>query len=171
MYRVDNLTVHTKLMLVDDVFASIGSANFFSRSMVGTDSEITATFITTGPEVRDLRVKLWAEHLRTALSGELTPMLANLDTALGIWRTQWLPEDHPRHTWRRAGSPSGFRPGRASPNRGPLLRSGAAPGSPALSIDGRCLAPLRSLERHRTGPVKPGPQHRERRFRGSERFR
>ena len=110
MYRVDNLTVHTKLMLVDDVFASIGSANFFSRSMVGTDSEITSTLVTTGPLVRDLRVKLWAEHLRTALSDELTPMLADLDTALGIWRTQWLPDDHPRHTWRRAGSPSGFAP-------------------------------------------------------------
>jgi phosphatidylserine/phosphatidylglycerophosphate/cardiolipin synthase-like enzyme len=110
MYRVDNLTVHTKLMLVDDVFASIGSANFFSRSMVGTDSEITTTLVTTGQQVRDLRVTLWAEHLRTTLSDELTPMLADLDTALGIWRTQWLPEDHPPHTWRQAGSPSGFAP-------------------------------------------------------------
>jgi phosphatidylserine/phosphatidylglycerophosphate/cardiolipin synthase-like enzyme len=110
MYRVDNLTVHTKLMLVDDVFASIGSANFFSRSMVGTDSEITATLVTTGQQVRDLRVTLWAEHLRTALSDELTPMLADLDTALGIWRTHWLPADHPRDTWRQAGSPSGFAP-------------------------------------------------------------
>ena len=110
MYRIDNLTVHTKLMLVDDVFVSIGSANFFSRSMVGTDSEITSTMVTAGPQVRDLRVKLWAEHLRTELTDELTPMLADLDTALGIWRTQWLPPDRPRDTWRRAGSPTGFAP-------------------------------------------------------------
>jgi len=57
-----------------------------------------------------VRVKLWAEHLRTGLSDELTPLLTDLDTALGIWRAQWLPADHPRHTWRRAGSPDGFAP-------------------------------------------------------------
>ncbi|MBL7253352.1 phospholipase D-like domain-containing protein [Paractinoplanes lichenicola] len=110
MYRVDNLTVHTKLMLIDDVFASIGSANFFSRSMVGTDSEITSTFVTTGPLVRDLRVRLWAEHLRTPLDAALTPALADLDTALGIWRREWLPAGHPPETWRRPGSPTGFAP-------------------------------------------------------------
>ncbi|MBU2667872.1 phosphatidylserine/phosphatidylglycerophosphate/cardiolipin synthase family protein [Actinoplanes bogorensis] len=110
MYRIDNLTVHTKLMLVDDVFASIGSANFFSRSMVGTDSEITSTFVTTGPLVRDLRVKLWAEHLRTPVDDELTPHLADLDTALGIWRREWLPAGHPPETWRKAGLPAGFAP-------------------------------------------------------------
>lgn len=110
MYRVDNLTVHTKLMLVDDVFASIGSANFFSRSMVGTDSEITSTFVTTGPLVRDLRVKLWAEHLRTPLNDELTTALADLDTALGIRRREWLPAGHPPGTWRRADLPAGFAP-------------------------------------------------------------
>jgi phosphatidylserine/phosphatidylglycerophosphate/cardiolipin synthase-like enzyme len=110
MYRVDNLTVHTKLMLVDDVFASIGSANFFSRSMVGTDSEITSTFVTTGPLVRDLRAKLWAEHLRTPLSDQLSPAMADLDTALGIWRREWLPAGHPPDTWRRAGLPAGFAP-------------------------------------------------------------
>nr|WP_296064876.1 phospholipase D-like domain-containing protein [uncultured Actinoplanes sp.] len=110
MYRVDNLTVHTKLMLVDDVFASIGSANFFSRSMAGTDSEITSTLVTTGPLVRDLRMRLWAEHLRTPLDDRLTPAMSDLSTALGIWRREWLPPGHPPHTWRRAGAPAGFAP-------------------------------------------------------------
>ncbi|SDT02772.1 phospholipase D-like domain-containing protein [Actinoplanes derwentensis] len=110
MYRIDNLTVHTKLMLVDDVFASIGSANFFSRSMVGTDSEITSTFVTTGDRVRDLRVTLWAEHLRTPVDDRLSPALADLDTALGIWRREWLPAGHPPQTWRRYGLPAGFAP-------------------------------------------------------------
>jgi phosphatidylserine/phosphatidylglycerophosphate/cardiolipin synthase-like enzyme len=90
-------TVHTKLMLVDDVFASIGSANFFSRSMVGTDSELSCTFVTTGPSVKDLRrVRLWAEHLRTPLNGQVVPALEDLDTALGIWRIEWLPADGQR---------------------------------------------------------------------------
>jgi hypothetical protein len=92
------------------VFASIGSANFFSRSMVGTDSELTSTLVTTGPLVRDLRVKLWAEHLRTPLDDQLTPALADLGTALGIWRREWLPDGHPPETWRRAGVPAGFAP-------------------------------------------------------------
>ncbi|TQS41219.1 phosphatidylserine/phosphatidylglycerophosphate/cardiolipin synthase family protein [Cryptosporangium phraense] len=106
MYRVRDLTVHTKLMLIDDVFASIGSANFFSRSMVGTDSELTCAMVTTGSAVTDLRVRLWAEHLRTPV----VPELADLDTALGIWRREWLAPGQAPDTWRRAGAPEGFAP-------------------------------------------------------------
>ncbi|WP_211247457.1 phospholipase D-like domain-containing protein [Cryptosporangium arvum] len=106
MYRVRDLTVHTKLMLIDDVFASIGSANFFSRSMVGTDSELTCAVVTTGRAVTELRVSLWAEHLRAPAVDDLE----DLDTALGIWRTEWLPAGHPPDTWRRAGAPAGFAP-------------------------------------------------------------
>jgi phosphatidylserine/phosphatidylglycerophosphate/cardiolipin synthase-like enzyme len=110
MYRLRDLTVHTKLMLADDVFASIGSANFFSRSMAGTDSELSCTLVTAGDGVRDLRVRLWAEHLRAPLTDAVRPLLENLDTALGIWRAEWLPPDCPPDTWRRAGSPAGFAP-------------------------------------------------------------
>jgi hypothetical protein len=69
------------LMLVDDVFASIGSANFFSHSTVGTDSELSCTFVTTGPSVINLRVRLWAEHLRTPPNEQVVPALEDLDTA------------------------------------------------------------------------------------------
>ena len=110
MHRVEGLTVHTKLVLVDDVFACIGSANFFSRSMVGTDSEMSAAMVTTGTAVRDLRVQLWAEHLRTPLTDELRPALENLDLAMGIWREEWLPANSPTETWLAAGSPEGFAP-------------------------------------------------------------
>jgi hypothetical protein len=78
--------------------------------MVGTDSEITSTLVTTGPLVHDLRVKLWAEHLRTPFDDQLTLAMSNLDTALGIWRREWLSEGHPPNTWRRAGTPAGFAP-------------------------------------------------------------
>lgn len=110
MHRVEHLTVHTKLMLVDDVFACIGSANFFSRSMTGTDSELSCAMVTTGSAVRDLRVQLWAEHLRSPLTAELHPHLADLDTALGLWNERWLPPGADPHLWRRPGRPAGFAP-------------------------------------------------------------
>ncbi|MDQ4115716.1 MAG: phospholipase D-like domain-containing protein [Actinomycetota bacterium] len=110
MHRIEDLTVHTKLMLVDDVFASVGSANFFSRSMRGTDTELSTVLVTTGHQVRDLRVRLWAEHLRTPLSDELRPFLEDIDLAIGVWHPYWLPPDAPAGTWRRAGYPAGFAP-------------------------------------------------------------
>ncbi len=110
MYRVRDLTVHSKVVLVDDVFACIGSANFFGRSMVGTDTELSSALVSTGDDVRDLRVRLWAEHLRTPVSDELRPALEDLDTALGVWRRAWLPPDRPRDCWLTPGSPPGFAP-------------------------------------------------------------
>jgi phosphatidylserine/phosphatidylglycerophosphate/cardiolipin synthase-like enzyme len=110
MYRVRDLTVHTKVVLVDDVFACIGSANFFGRSMVGTDTELSSALVTDGDDVRALRVRLWGEHLRAPLTDELRDALGDLDLALGVWRREWLPADRPADTWRRAGAPAGFTP-------------------------------------------------------------
>ena len=110
VYRIENCTVHAKLTLVDDVFANIGSANMFSRSMVGTDSEMSAAIATTTSVVRDLRVTVWRDHLRAADTPGLQSALEDLDVALGIWRPQWLPDGLPRTTWRRANSPEGFEP-------------------------------------------------------------
>jgi phosphatidylserine/phosphatidylglycerophosphate/cardiolipin synthase-like enzyme len=111
LWRVENLTVHTKLVLVDDVFASVGSANFFSRSMAGTDTELTAAMVTDGDAVRSLRVRLWAEHLRTPLTHPaLRGSLEDLDLAIGAFRAEWLPATAPAGTWRHPGVPAGFAP-------------------------------------------------------------
>jgi phosphatidylserine/phosphatidylglycerophosphate/cardiolipin synthase-like enzyme len=111
LWRVEHLTVHAKLVLVDDVFASVGSANFFSRSMAGVDTELAVAVVTTGTAVRDLRVRLWAEHLRTpAEEPALRACLEDLDLALGAFRPEWLPPDAPAGTWRRPGMPTGFSP-------------------------------------------------------------
>jgi phosphatidylserine/phosphatidylglycerophosphate/cardiolipin synthase-like enzyme len=65
---LSNIYVHAKMMIVDDVFLSIGSANLNRRGLFH-DGEINAF---TLPErlkgdpanpVRDLRVRLWAEML------------------------------------------------------------------------------------------------------------
>ncbi len=109
VYRVENLTVHAKLVLVDDVFASIGSANLFSRSMTGTDSELCAAIVTTTDVVRDLRAAVWAEHLRAPLTPPVRKALEDLDVALGVWRPEWAPERDPL-LWREAERPAGFAP-------------------------------------------------------------
>ncbi|GIJ54389.1 phospholipase D-like domain-containing protein [Virgisporangium aurantiacum] len=111
LWRVEHLTVHTKLVLVDDVFASVGSANFFSRSMAGVDTELTTAMVTVGAAVRELRARLWAEHLRTPVTGPaLQASFEDLDLALGIFRPEWLPPDAPAGSWRRPGMPAGFAP-------------------------------------------------------------
>ena len=110
LWRVEHLTVHAKIVLVDDEFAAVGSANFFSRSMVGVDTELTVAAVSTQDEVRDLRVRLWAEHLRTPIGQELRPYLEDLDLALGIFRPEWLPPDAPAGSWRTPGFPAGFDP-------------------------------------------------------------
>jgi phosphatidylserine/phosphatidylglycerophosphate/cardiolipin synthase-like enzyme len=111
LWRVEHLTVHTKVVIIDDEFATVGSANFFSRSMAGVDTELTAALVTTGDAVRALRAELWAEHLRTPITGDLRPHLDDLDLALGIFRPEWLPPRAPAGSWRTPGIPAGFDPG------------------------------------------------------------
>ncbi len=110
VYRIEHCTVHAKLTLIDDAFANIGSANIFSRSMFGTDSEMSAAVATTTSLVRDLRVAVWGEHLRAPMKAALRASLEDLDLALGIWRPDWLPDGVAPSTWLVPGSPAGFEP-------------------------------------------------------------
>lgn len=84
--------VHSKLMLIDDQFLSIGSANFMDRSMNdtlrGDDSEATACIVTTGSLATDLRTDLWVEHLRAPGSSQRSE-IADLTRSLGFWRSSW----------------------------------------------------------------------------------
>jgi phosphatidylserine/phosphatidylglycerophosphate/cardiolipin synthase-like enzyme len=91
-FRVENLTVHSKVVLVDDRFACIGSANIFSRSMAGTDHELSVAVIGGGTEIRDLRVRLWADHMRIPTTDvDEGGRLNDLDAALARWRPEWAP--------------------------------------------------------------------------------
>ncbi|TMW64115.1 hypothetical protein Poli38472_014232 [Pythium oligandrum] len=85
-----NLYVHTKLLLVDDVFACVSSANWNRRSMT-SDSEIGACLldaspvevasdnnIRVGPKVRELR--LWKFAEMTGLSIEELSQLSLLES-------------------------------------------------------------------------------------------
>ena len=59
--------VHSKVCVVDDSWAAVGSANLNRRSWT-YDSELTASVVDGGADgfARDLRVRLWQEHLGRA---------------------------------------------------------------------------------------------------------
>ncbi|OWJ57685.1 phospholipase D-like domain-containing protein [Paraburkholderia caledonica] len=71
-YITEQIYVHTKMMIVDDLFALVGSANINDRSMLGTrDSEIAVLVSDTSTEQHDIDgsgdVKVtrnFARHLR-----------------------------------------------------------------------------------------------------------
>lgn len=104
--------LHATIVIVDDRFAAVGPANFFSRSMAGVDTELTAALVTTGDAVRDLRVRLWAEHLHTPITDEV--------------RTHWRTS-----TWPSASSGRSGCRRRRQPARG--KRQAYRPGSIRLS--------------------------------------
>lgn len=88
LLRRKDTKVHAKIVLIDDEFISIGSANVWDRSQFGWESEVNAAVVHPGGEaslVADLRVRLWAEHLRPPPGANLR----NLDVSLGYFRDAW----------------------------------------------------------------------------------
>ena len=68
--RYEDVYIHSKLLLVDDVFCTLGSANINTRSM-STDSEINlATLDTAGQGfVREHRQRIWQNLAGSDLNG------------------------------------------------------------------------------------------------------
>jgi phosphatidylserine/phosphatidylglycerophosphate/cardiolipin synthase-like enzyme len=98
VWRFDNITVHAKLALIDDVFCAIGSANMQSRGMAGVDSELTCAFYDSDAtnQVRDFRIQLWANHFRIPRPFDpfVLRALKDIDptsaaSAFGLWRPEW----------------------------------------------------------------------------------
>jgi phosphatidylserine/phosphatidylglycerophosphate/cardiolipin synthase-like enzyme len=92
LYYVTDTKVHSKIVLIDDEFASIGSANLWDRSMTGTESELNAAIVHPGGEdslVADLRVRLWRGHMRVDSNPSVDTQLRELGKSLGFFRTSW----------------------------------------------------------------------------------
>jgi phosphatidylserine/phosphatidylglycerophosphate/cardiolipin synthase-like enzyme len=112
VWSLTGIYVHSKVLLVDDEFIAVGSANFMNRSMLpsrwGMDTELQVAAVATNTLVRDVRVELWGEHLLGLAPGQLSAdhrtELADLDTSLRLWRPDWGTTD-PVHT----GRPVGYR--------------------------------------------------------------
>jgi len=121
VWQLAGVTVHSKLFLIDDEMVEIGSANFMDRSMQfttqGDDSECTVAVVSTGTMVADLRVQIWAEHLRVSGSAERAE-IRDLSKSLGFWRPAWgtgLTLPHPDTRLIFVGPTAGGGGGSASP--------------------------------------------------------
>jgi phosphatidylserine/phosphatidylglycerophosphate/cardiolipin synthase-like enzyme len=109
VFHVRETIVHSKLMIIDDEFFAIGSANFSDRSMMeatdtgplgnllkvgATDSELHVGAVDDRPgdqnAARALRLRLWAEHLRIdQWDAAVRPDLVDLSRALAIFSPDW----------------------------------------------------------------------------------
>jgi phosphatidylserine/phosphatidylglycerophosphate/cardiolipin synthase-like enzyme len=130
VWRAEEVTVHTKLTLIDDRFVAEGSANMQSRSMMGIDSELQVAIVDDGNHIAPFRAALWAEHLGldyATVSGALKTALDDLNVALGMWRPAWGPGGG---VWFTAGNPTGFTPATLTPGtpRTRMVRRYVGPG-------------------------------------------
>lgn len=82
-------TVHSKLTIIDDQWASIGSSNCLRRSFY-MDGEISVSVLDEAEPsfAANLRKDLWGEHCDVDPGPDRDPLLV-LDDALGIWRPSW----------------------------------------------------------------------------------
>jgi phosphatidylserine/phosphatidylglycerophosphate/cardiolipin synthase-like enzyme len=72
--------VHAKVMVIDDVWLTVGSANINDRGFK-TEGEINAVVLDKGL-AKDLRKRLMAEHLELAPED---PRLDDVDQAFDLW--------------------------------------------------------------------------------------
>lgn len=89
LYGVTAQTMHGKIVVIDDYWASIGSANFFQRSMY-TDGELSISVATNDADITKsiafkLRTRLTFEHCSHAPDASIDV----LGDWYKIWRTSW----------------------------------------------------------------------------------
>jgi phosphatidylserine/phosphatidylglycerophosphate/cardiolipin synthase-like enzyme len=82
--------VHAKTILVDDRWASIGSANLARRSLYSDVEHAIAVVEPDGTWVQQYRAMLWGEHAGLAPKEQGT--LFDLRQALGMWEPAWSTE-------------------------------------------------------------------------------
>ena len=83
--------VHSKVYIIDDKFAIIGSAGMFNRALF-VEWEHSISFIdsdSSSRKVKDFRIDLWAEHFRVSNTLNEKNQINDLDSALNVWKGTW----------------------------------------------------------------------------------
>ena len=91
-FYIRDTKVHTKLVMIDDEFVLLGSANMWDRSMVGFESEVGVALVHEGDAnslMGDLRVRLWRNHLRVLQSAAVDAELRDTSLSFGIFNAAW----------------------------------------------------------------------------------
>lgn len=90
-YTVLGVTVHSKVVLIDDRFMCVGSANFWDDALNGEGTEeLNVAAVCTDATVIDFRARLWTDHLRLdSADPAVKADLADLTKSLAVWRPEW----------------------------------------------------------------------------------
>lgn len=80
--RFVQVDVHAKVMIIDDVWVTIGSANINDRGFK-YEGEINAVLLDK-PQCKDLRLRLMAEHLEVPQADRVA-VLGDIDAAFDMW--------------------------------------------------------------------------------------
>lgn len=82
-------TIHSKVTIIDDKWASIGSSNCIRRSFYMEGEVSVSVLDETEPSfASSLRKDLWGEHCGKQPGADCDP-LRNLSEALGLWNAAW----------------------------------------------------------------------------------
>lgn len=119
--------VHSKVCVIDDTWACVGSDNFNRRSWTH-DSELSCAVLDADDEfARDVRLRLLREHLDRADDGSEDAGLADPVTAIG----EIVASADTLETWYESGREGQRPPGRLRPHKvervDPLTRLWAEP--------------------------------------------
>jgi phosphatidylserine/phosphatidylglycerophosphate/cardiolipin synthase-like enzyme len=119
--------VHSKVCVIDDTWACIGSDNFNRRSWTH-DSELSCAVLDAdGDFARDVRLRLLREHLDRAADGSEDDGLAEPDTAV----SEIVSSAAVLEAWHESGCRGPRPPGRLRPHKmdrvDPLTRLWAEP--------------------------------------------
>jgi phospholipase D1/2 len=89
--------VHAKLMIIDDIYATVGSANFSDRSMFLKDLELGVAWMDPeGKAVQKFRRDLWTEHLGLTVA-QLETSEKDVESMASLWKARladsnWKPK-------------------------------------------------------------------------------
>lgn len=130
--------LHSKVCVIDDRWAAVGSANLNRRSWA-YDSELTAAVVDEGTDpgfARDLRLRLWSEHLGRS-PGD-TADLADPVRGADVLRESAAALDRWHAQGRATARPPGHLRAHARPDPSPLTRLWTRPAQRLLmDPDGR----------------------------------